>query len=615
MSVTNIAGNRFAYAPSKIGGSMKLKPKYFFEIIFLSLSLSQFSIANSDNSALISAGSSAMGAVLGSAYKSDQQRFAGDRCVDAATYTTLTGQAQGGFTFDSSISEEQLSSELGFGIGGRAQYGAAEYSAAASFMKQSMSDSLSVSAVWESSYSFPSNHLINPSLSAIGQSVRNNDERWAKTCGDQYVAEITYGAKLFFSIRIEFKNQNEKNDFQAKFSVSGPLYSADGELKTASSSFNKHTKITISAYQIGGDISKLTSLFDTTEAGQQQFVECELGGYETCAKVVVKALQYAADVRSGFPSQLAPGVQPGPAVLSYYVIPYSAIGIYPNSYPHIDQATILARQKLSDEFSNQYRLQLLADRLIAQSHLGSRQIPISNERVKISHNISKILAVSKICYDTPQDCWDAEENHLAIETINTSIFEPESFLSLCKQARAADARDSLRLALTSLQDAIGSNDSLDCRDLYSKVQSATVVELVSNPMYPISDLRLLQTLTNLTKLTIKNARVTDITPLADLTNLRQLDLSGNRIVDLRPISDLQDLVNLNLTSNRINNLKPISGMFHLQWLQLAQNLISGLNDLTYYPQMISVDLRSNPLSSAEIENFRQRLPTNTIIAQ
>ena len=54
----------------------------------------------------------------------------------------------------------------------------------------------------------------------------------------------------------------------------------------------------------------------------------------------------------------------------------------------------------------------------------------------------------------------------------------------------------------------------------------------------VSDVSILQDLTNLERLNLRNNNITDISPLAELTNLKWLDLSGNPIRDWTPLFEL-----------------------------------------------------------------------------
>ncbi|MBL8177880.1 MAG: hypothetical protein JNK48_24600 [Bryobacterales bacterium] len=344
-------------------------------------------------------------AVLGSAYNSKKEEFPGQSCVTGTPVPTGTAVAT--FSFDQSLTESQAAQQLGFGAGGRARFGVVEASASAQFMRNSVSSSYSVSAIWVSEYRLPTQKLDAPSPNEVGKALTGNDDRWIETCGDEYVGEITYGARLFFSIRVDFASTEEKQAFQAQFSLAGPLYSAQGNLEQASQRFSKNSRVIVSALQIGGDVSKITDLFSDTEAGRAGFVQCTLGSFTKCAEVVNSALKYATSTSSGFPSQLTPASKPGAAPLVYRSIAYKAAGIYPAKYPFLDEANEAARQRLHSFFEKQVAYSVLIDRIISAGFSGDRLSELLKQRRIVDGNVASILAASKICYETPLQCLDA----------------------------------------------------------------------------------------------------------------------------------------------------------------------------------------------------------------
>ncbi len=258
-------------------------------------------------------------------------------------------------------------------------------------MQNSQSDSLSISAVWISSYEFPTQKLLAPALTEIGKTVQKNFERWPTTCGDHYVNEITTGAKLFFSIRIEFASESEKNEFAAQFSISGPLGGVNASLEQASSQFSRHSKVFVDVLQVGGDVSKLTGVLNGSADTLQ---DCELGNFPKCAQTITNAVKYASDTTSGFPSQLAPGQVPGPVPLEYKTAPYTAIGIYPTNYPGLEESTLLARYEISTRFKKDYASDIQADRLLETKQPPARSALIANEKSKLEANLALLLAAS-----------------------------------------------------------------------------------------------------------------------------------------------------------------------------------------------------------------------------
>ena len=561
----------------------------------------------------IVSGTGNLEATLGSSYHTEQEAFGAARCI-AAPVSTPAGKAEADLDFSESMSEDKVSSELGFTVGMKARFGIVKASAGASFLKESSSSALSVSAVWESSYKFPVSKLIldNSQLSDIGKNVMANpaqsDERWSKTCGDEFVTELTRGAKLFFSVRVDFASEQDKNAFSADFSLSGPFAGVQTTMKQASERFGRRTKVTVSAFQIGGDVSKISEIFGQTDEGRGQFLQCTLGDFENCGKVIESAVNYASNTTTGFPSQLEDG-KFGPATLVYRTAPYTDIGIYPAHYPFADQVIKLARKELSDTFEHQYDLDITADRLLAQKTIGDRAPLIRAEKAKIDKNIDAVMSVSQICYETPLGCFDAV-HALSLEQIDEKEFEPMSFLKYCEQAQSLSSDDPLRITIDMFRETMareGHGQNLSCEDLTSFVLQEKVLWLnrfavnYDGSMGPViaselSDLRPLSSLTNLIGLEIDYARIKDIAPLANLENLQTLNLPHNRISDVSALEGLKDLICLSLDYNQISDVAPIAGLLRLQTLNLRFNLISDPSKLVFFPEMHWFFFAGNPMT-------------------
>ena len=358
-------------------------------------------------------------ALVGSAYNSQTQLFIGQGCVTGDT--RRSGVSLSSFSFEQSLSQQQARKELGFGAGGRASFGIAEASFSARFARSATSSALSVSSVWLSEYRLPSDTLVNPKHSEIGQAVGTNDERWRETCGDRYVNEITRGAKLFVSVRIDFSSEQAKEDFQTKFQLSGPLYSANADLKTASDEFSQDARVRVSAFQIGGDVSKLTAVFGDTTENRASFVQCSLGDFVRCASVVEAVLAYAADTAQGFPSQIAPDSTPGAAPLFYRTSDYTAAAIYPAEYPGLAEAVRLARRSLETSFNREFEREILAERLLAYDLGSDNRRDLAAQREIVQTNIVSMLAASKTCYDTPTACVAATES-MELLPVDDTVF-------------------------------------------------------------------------------------------------------------------------------------------------------------------------------------------------
>ena len=233
---------------------------------------------------------------------------------------------------------------------------------------------------------------------------------------------MTRGARLFFSIRIDFSSKDKKDEFANSFSISGPLFSAEANLNKASKQFSRDAKITVTAYQVGGDVSKVTALFPSTPVGKTGFVQCQLGDLQTCADVIRDALGYATNVATGFPSQLEPGAKPGGAPLEFRTALYSAAGLFLNGYPYLDLVNRQARTRLQAIFETEFRHSILVDRLLDLGPGPERFTALTAQRKLVDTNMGNILDASKTCYEDAHGCAPAV-NALVVANVDEAALQ------------------------------------------------------------------------------------------------------------------------------------------------------------------------------------------------
>ena len=352
---------------------------------------------------------------LGSSYDFDREIFIGGGCVQGKI--VHDGISHATFSFDQTLSKKAVEDQLGFTIGGKARFGTVNVSTAATFMKNSISSAYSISAVWLSEYHLPSDLLEEVDTSSVGNRLFTDYGKWTKTCGDAYVGEIIRGAKLFFSIRVDFSSLEAKKSFEAEFNLSGKLYSASATLKTASSKYSRDAKITISALQIGGDVTQLTGVFGDTDTSSLRIVKCGLGDFDQCASVIEQALTYATQK---MPTQLKTG-HGVPAPLAYRVIPYSAAGIYPNENRISEDQLKRQRRSLGEEFEKQLRLSVTVERLLDLVLDNSFRTKLIGQKQLIDENLENISEAAKISFDEPEKTTNALAL-LKVTPVDTSVF-------------------------------------------------------------------------------------------------------------------------------------------------------------------------------------------------
>jgi Leucine-rich repeat (LRR) protein len=597
------------------------------------LTLSLASIPGMTNAMMLPLAEKQHEPILGSAYQSDKENLTGQGCFNAPKNPEPAGVPKAGFTFASSISEETLSNELGFNIGGRMRYGIVKGGADVNFFNNSVSNQLSVSAIWQSSYSFPNQKMIVTAkdLNETGKKTMGTS-KWANACGDRFVDELEKGGKLFFSVRVDFQSKDDKKEFNSKFSLEGPLGEVSTSLKSASRYFSKNVKVTVSAYQVGGDISKITKLFSQDTEGRKGFLQCQLGNFEGCATVISNALIYATDIKEGFPSQLQPDSIPGPATIGFKTTSYDSIGLSNINYPELEPLAKNARKTLSREFERQFEFSTLANRLIYQKNIGERKNLIESERVKINQNLSTLTDIADTCFIYPKKCHDSvydfldqkENGSQKIHKIDESVFYPEKYEYMCGLRKTNESVESSYSIL-----ALTLQTENDCNEIKTKLKSVKNLEINGDDMDEEFDLRILSEFKNLRELKINKAKISELGPISRLKNLEKIDLSYNRIKDIEPLSDLNEIQFLDLSHNRINDLESItqsSNLIHLdlsnnrikvipelnelvnlQELHLSSNLLTDLNGIYNLSRLLSLDLSLNGLSEKKINELKSKL--------
>lgn len=144
-------------------------------------------------------------AVLGEGYNLKEEVFAGECVLGTPQYV---GTQEANINFQRSMSTTELADSLGFSIGGKARYGLISASMSAKFASESFSSDYSEIMIYSARYKFKNAKLNYTGLTPVGERAKGSSadsnfvwENWEKTCGHEYVEQITLGASLCISKR------------------------------------------------------------------------------------------------------------------------------------------------------------------------------------------------------------------------------------------------------------------------------------------------------------------------------------------------------------------------------------------------------------------------------
>lgn len=531
-----------------------------------------------------------MSPMLGQGYLNERQGFMGECLQGTEVYE---GMPEASVAYSSSISEQELASELGIAAGGKARLGLTTVSAAAAFYKSSQSDAFSVSAIYTGSYFFKNRIFKDPQLKPVFASYVQNlsADKWRESCGDEFVVQQQLGAKLFFSIRVDFTNEEERNAFAAVFDLSAPLFSVNASVGYGMENLSKNTRVTINVLQIGGKVNRVTEIF---KAHQQdgapesasnafRFVQCSSGKMAECQKVLEQAINYATDTNNGFPSQISPngssesGTDGGPAVLSSTTQSYRVANVFFDVTPELNLQMKLSRQLISQKYEDAYKQYSRTKRLVRDGVVRlsprQREVFLSME-TNLFVGLQKITEASLKCYQEPKTCGvmyaDLSESlpeGVKLYSDSDFVVEPETFAQLCdlgdsplsQMPLANTIAAMVKYAQTIEPDFFLSPFKDATKDNCNAAQ--TVLTRASKLVLDglaIQDLRPLQVLSHLTELSLRNTGLKNVDGLAKLKNLEILDLTSNLLTNVDALASLRRLRELTLTDNRISDVSSLA---------------------------------------------------------
>jgi hypothetical protein len=586
-------------------------------------------------------------ALLGEGYNIKEERFAGECVMGTPIYT---GAPEAAIQYERSMSQTEMADSLGFEAKAKARYGLISGSLSAKFASESSANDFSEVSVYSAQYKFKNVKLQYTGLTPVGKKAKGSSsesdftwENWEKTCGHEYVSEVVQGASLFYSIKVEFATRADKESFNAEFSLKAPMLSAGGTLNKASEKFGSRGLITIRAYQLGGDVAKLSQALGAEVAADGQnvsaLINCSMEDPGACLAVLDRAIDYATNE---FPLQIKPDYNPsspaGPADMVYLTRPWEELALYPPP-PLIAEGVRVARQDLAFQFEQNLKYRTRVRALQTGKILLSPRQQDNIERIddEVSQNFSLINEAAEVCYTEMDKCVaKVDEVKGKLTSFHPEDFDiyPESFSQWYSIKELPDTDKDVKHTVNTLVEMVRAEvnnfdqvqdkaktaenvlNSLPSLSLISKnIKDFRPLSTLTNLPYlsiyynPIPDLSSLSTLTKLTSLWLLYDQISDLSAFSVLKNLAQLNFEGNQIKDVSPLADLVKLTYLNLYNNQVTDISALGSLKALTHLNLNHNQIVDISALSALTDLTDLRLSSNQirdlsaLSSLKALNF------------
>ncbi|ODN41825.1 hypothetical protein [Piscirickettsia litoralis] len=235
---------------------------------------------------------------IGGGYSSDTQNPAPVKCFNVTT--DYVGNKSNLINLGDNISFSQLESSLNINVSGSGSYGLFSASASANYLHQVKEDNYSRSFSYSELINFPVSQ-INPAgystslLNNFGRQVYSDPENFRLVCGDEIITQISTGASLYITMKMNFSSKEEKTQFDAEAKGSYSLFNASAKMQEIIKKYNMSGSVALLAYQIGGDPSKLANIFSKSPSGGYYITSCNFKNLGNCTSAINGFLSYAHD--------------------------------------------------------------------------------------------------------------------------------------------------------------------------------------------------------------------------------------------------------------------------------------------------------------------------------
>ncbi len=375
--------------------------------------------------------------------------------------TGVIGRAEGRVKVEIETGQSSIANTMGIDGSGRIDLASVKGSGALNILKLSHSDEKTLTFVLTGD--FVSGNKILPSnatfIPRTYMQMQGDAKKFMEQCGDEVVKEIQLGGKLVIALKMQFSSSKIKDDFQAKLkaeiNASGVEVELNGAFKELSNTYREHTKMTITAHQIGGYPHKLFEILkgedsvdnkmlhaksdEDKPSASSALIKCSAGDFSSCYRSMGRFMHYAG---SSFVEQISKN----PAILNYVTESSFSDKFFVGENPFNETPNNIA---LKNFFATSLKKTKKIVGKLAQIDAlidPPRGLRVTNDQKKNYQKIEKYLTgqllyladQSKSCMMDPAGCRSnmANVNDNISMIVNSEIFalNPVSFAQYCDMA-------------------------------------------------------------------------------------------------------------------------------------------------------------------------------------
>lgn len=349
---------------------------------------------------------------LGSGYVSDMDYRTGTSCLNGSV--VFEGSPYGDMSLRMEQNRSQLKEHLNITSSGSYTFASGfKLSGSTDFSRQTEEDSYSLISTFRGYYvlkdaAFSPTAVNGSVLNDIGKSVLTDAGNFQNTCGNQFISKISLGGELYVAVKLSFASESKKQDFKTNVEGKwGDLASFSVSLKNNKESYKDVQKISIYAYQVGGDPSRLAGIL-LDRSGTFPAGNCTYANLNACIGTVTAVIDYAANK---LPDQIRTGTgTTGPATMNLAFRAYENAGILPPQMPSkLTPEILYVRSALASQLDRQRSFQNRAAQLISESGNSNVVHPsylqdVTNIKNTIDSNIQILMKAGLNCFSELTNC-------------------------------------------------------------------------------------------------------------------------------------------------------------------------------------------------------------------
>lgn len=236
-------------------------------------------------------------------------------------------------------------------------------------------------------------------------------DAFMKTCGDEYINSVGYGATLYIGIQLHFHSIGDKQKFDGHFSSTfDDLKSMLTGLEQWSDRFGDNGEVNVIAYQKGGDPTALQKILGSSGTNT-----CEIKDTTHCVQIVSAVMNYISNT---FPAQLKPSATGSipdlAAPISVKILPYNALDPSIKLNSHLTSTIMTDRDNLGSKLDSENQHTLRAKYILSKLTPAEKDYQQQLEKYLQAreNSIQQLQQAGNICFNAIGNCVVAADKTL-----------------------------------------------------------------------------------------------------------------------------------------------------------------------------------------------------------